>query len=373
MSTEKTYPLYIKATVMLAGFIMTIYGMIVAKGILVPLLLSAFFAVLLIPACDVLESKRIPRSVAALLSMLFLIFILSSIGFMFTNEIRSFGDELPDIQQRIEQLATDTHETFIRYSPDFMLERVEQMDFGLASLLDIDFSSATMQVLSTVGGLTMYFLIPIFIYLFLIYRDFIGVFMIRAFSGGDKERIRSLVEKVKNVVQSYITGLFFVICIIAVLNVILLMSLGVEHAILFGVFSAMLNVIPFLGPIMGSILPALYALLTMDSLWIPFGVIFGSYIIQLFEGNLITPVIVGNKVSMNPLSTIVALLVGGQIWGLLGMILFIPGLAILKILFDEVDGLQPYGFLLGSVEKKYKVANPATPIDQEDAGPADSA
>ena len=372
MSTEKTYPLYIKATVILAGFIMTIYGMIVAKGILVPLLLSAFFAVLLIPACDVLESKRIPRSISALLSMLFLIFILSTIGFMFTNEIRSFGDELPDIQHRIEQLGDETRDTFIRYSPDFIKERVEQMDFGLANLLDIDFSSATMRLLSTVGGLTMYFLIPIFIYLFLIYRDFIGIFMVKAFSGGDKERIRSLVEKVKSVVQSYITGLFFVICIIAVLNVILLLSLGIKHAVLFGIFSAMLNVIPFLGPILGSFLPAAYAMLTMDSLWIPFAVIIGSYIIQLFEGNLITPVIIGNKVSMNPLSTIVALLVGGQIWGLLGMILFIPGLAILKILFDEVEGLQPYGFLLGSVDKKYKTASRVISEDQ-DAGPAASA
>ncbi|MCA1803392.1 MAG: AI-2E family transporter [Rhodothermaceae bacterium] len=372
MSTKNTYPLYVKATVILAGIIMTIYGMIVAKGILVPLLLSAFFAVLLIPPCDVLESKRIPRSIAALLGMIFITFILSSIGFMFTNEIRSFGDELPDIQERIEQLGDDTHASLIRYSPEFIKPRVEQMDFGLANLVDIDLSSATLRVLSTVGGLTMYFLIPIFIYLFLIYRDFIGVFMVKAFSGGDKDRIRSLVEKVKNVVQSYITGLFFVICIIAVLNVILLLSLGIKHAVLFGVFSALLNVIPFLGPILGSILPAAYSLLTMDSLWIPFAVILGSYIIQLFEGNLITPVIIGNKVSMNPLSTIVALLVGGQIWGLVGMILFIPALAILKILFDEVEGLKPYGFLLGSVDKKYKTAPPVKYKDQ-DAGPASSA
>jgi predicted PurR-regulated permease PerM len=351
---------------------MTIYGMIIAKKILVPLLLAAFFAVLLTPACDALESKRIPRSIAALLGMLFVIFIVSYIGFMFTNEIRSFADEMPDIQQRIEQLGDNTHETIIRYTPEFMKERVEQMDMRLARVLDIDFSSATMRIISTVGGMTIYFLIPIFIYLFLIYRDFIRAFMVSAYSGGDKERMRNLVDKVKVVVQSYITGMFFVICILAVLNVILLASLGVKHAILFGIFAAMLNIIPFLGPIFGSVLPAVYALLTMDALWVPFAVILGFYIIQLFESNLFTPVIVGDKVSLNPLVTIVAIMVGGMIWGLLGMILFIPALAVLKILLDEIDGLQPYGFLLGSVDKKYKTAAPVLKENQ-DAGPADSA
>ncbi|TVQ15753.1 MAG: AI-2E family transporter [Balneolaceae bacterium] len=363
MSIEKTYPFYVKAPVILAGIIITIYGMIVAKGLVVPLLLSAFFAVILIPVCDVLESKRIPRVLSAFLAILMLIVILASIGFMFTTQIRSFGEELPDIQQRVEQLADDTHEMFIRYSPEFIKSRVEDFELGAAEVLDIDISTVTMRLLSTVGGLTMYFLIPIFIYLFLIYREFIRVFMIRAFSGGDKERMREMVDKVKVVLQSYITGMFFVICILAVLNVILLTSLGVKHAILFGVFAAMLNIIPFLGPIFGSILPAVYALLTMDALWVPFAVILGFYVIQLFESNLFTPVIVGDKVSLNPLVTIIAILVGGQIWGLLGMILFIPGLAILKILLDEVDGLQPYGFLLGRVEKKYKVANSATKED----------
>ncbi|MFU8860385.1 MAG: AI-2E family transporter [Cyclonatronaceae bacterium] len=365
MSTEKTYPIYLKGTVILAGIIMTIYGMIVAKGILVPLLLSAFFAVILTPACDVLESRKIPRSISAFLGMLLLIIILSFIGFLFTNQIRSFGEELPDIQQRVEQLADDTHETFLRYSPEFIKSRVEDVDFGVANAFDFDISSITLRLISTVGGMTMYFLIPIFIYLFLIYREFIRAFMVSTFSGGDKQRIRNLVEKVKVVIQSYITGMFFVICILAVLNVILLTSLGVKHAILFGVFAAMLNIIPFLGPIFGSVLPAVYALLTMDALWVPFAVIIGFYVIQLFESNLFTPVIVGDKVSLNPLVTIIAILVGGQIWGLLGMILFIPGLAILKILFDEIDGLQPYGFLLGRVDKKYKVTSPAIPEEQE--------
>lgn len=372
MRTEKTYPFYMKATVILAGFMLTIYAMIVAKGILVPLLLSAFFAVILIPECDRLESKKVPRSISAILGILMLLIILSTIGFLFSTQIRSLGEDLPDIRERVEELAESTHQTLIAYSPEIIKPRVENIELGLAEALNIDISTVTMRLMTTVGGLTMYFLIPIFIYLFLYYRDFIRMFMVKAFSSGDKERMRNLVDKVKVVVQSYITGMFFVICILAVLNVILLASLGVKHAILFGIFAAMLNVIPFLGPIFGSVLPAVYALLTMDSLWIPFFVILGFYIIQLFESNLFTPVIVGDKVSLNPLVTIVAILVGGQIWGLLGMILFIPGLAILKILLDEIDGMQAYGFLLGKVDKKYKRTAPALPDDQ-DAGPAASA
>jgi predicted PurR-regulated permease PerM len=356
METERTYPFYLKATLILAALIMVVYVMIVAKGVLVPLLLSAFFAVILTPACEWLETRKVPRSLSAVLSLLMLLFILASIGFLFGNQIRSFGDELPDIRNRVDQIATDVHDLFLRYSPAPFKDRVEELDFGVANLLDIDFTTATRRVITTVGGLTMYFLMPIFIFLFLIYRDFIREFMVKAFSGSDKERFRKLVENVKVVIQSYITGMFIVICILAVLNVILLTSLGVKHAVLFGIFAAMLNVIPFLGPILGSILPAVYALLTMDALWVPFAVILGFYVIQLFESNLFTPVIVGDKVSLNPLITIIAILVGGQIWGLLGMILFIPGLAILKIICDEVDGLQPYGFLLGRVDRKFRLA-----------------
>ncbi len=184
----------------------------------------------------------------------------------------------------------------------------------------------------------------------LLFREILKNFALRAFGGGDDHstlKVHNIILKVKTLVQKYIAGLLMVIAILAVLNSIMLMVIGVDHAIFFGVFAAMLNVIPFIGPIMGSILPILYALITMDSLIYPIIILVGFYIIQLFESNLFTPTIVGSQVSMNALATLLLIFIGAQIWGLAGMILFIPLGAILKVICDEVDSLNHFGYLLG--------------------------
>lgn len=173
----------------------------------------------------------------------------------------------------------------------------------------------------------------------------------KTFDHEDRPRVRKVISKIKVVTQSYFKGVLLVMIILAILNSIALLSLGIQHALLFAVFAAILNIIPFLGPIIGSIFPAVYALLTKDSLFYPSAVLASFYVIQLLESNLFTPGIVGKNVSMNPLMTIIALFIGNFIWGLEGMILFIPGMAILKVIFDEVEGLRPYGFLLGALEQ----------------------
>ena len=145
--------------------------------------------------------------------------------------------------------------------------------------------------------------------------------------------------------------MFIVICVLFVLNSIALVSLGIGHAFLFAGIAAMFNLIPFLGPFIGATLPILYAFLTKDTLLYPIGVFSAFYVIQILENNLFTPRIVGSKVSMNPLLTILALLIGNFIWGLAGMVLFIPGMAILKVIFDEMEGMEAYVFLLGKTKE----------------------
>jgi predicted PurR-regulated permease PerM len=130
-----------------------------------------------------------------------------------------------------------------------------------------------------------------------------------------------------------------------------LISLGVGHAILFAAFAAILNIIPFVGPFLGAAFPILFALLTKDSLFYPAAVLGSFIVIQSVEGNILTPKIVGNNVSLNPLVTLVTLFIGASIWGVVGMILFIPMMAILKEIFCSIDGLEPYAYVLGTGEK----------------------
>jgi predicted PurR-regulated permease PerM len=159
-------------------------------------------------------------------------------------------------------------------------------------------------------------------------------------------------HKIERVVRSYILGMFIVILIVAVLNSLGLMLLGIQHAIFFGVLAAILIVIPYVGIIVGSLLPILFALVTKDSLWYPVGVLGLFWGVQVLEGNFITPNIVGNKVSINPFAAILALFFSGIVWGIPGMVLSIPLLAIFKVICDAVKPLQSIGFLLGVPPKE---------------------
>ena len=151
---------------------------------------------------------------------------------------------------------------------------------------------------------------------------------------------------IENVVKGYISGLLLVTIIVAVLNSVGLLVLGIDHAIFFGILSGLLTIIPYIGIFIGAFLPVVMALLTKDSLWYPAGVIIVFSVVQFLEGNFITPRITGSKVSVNALAAIVALLIGGKIMGIAGMILAVPALGIIKILLSHTTHLKHFVILI---------------------------
>lgn len=346
---EFRLPTYFRMVVILLGIILTVFVMITAKSILVPLLISGLLAVLISPLASWLERHHIPQFLAAALSVVALLALLTGLVFFFYNQLLGFANDLSLLNDRVSELVAGLNaflEEHIEGSVPLSMSSLQNTFFGY---LTENMSTLTQGVIATATTLTVVFIMPIYIFLFLYFRRFLIEFLMRAFPDQHLGKVETAIQKVKKVVQNYITGMFIVILILAVLNSIALFSLGIKHALLFAVFAAMLNVIPFIGPFIGATLPIAYALLTKDSLWYPFGVFLAFYVIQLAESNLFTPKIVGGKVSMNPLMTIIALFVGNFIWGLAGMILFIPGMAILKVIFDEIPAMRPYGFLLGSL------------------------
>lgn len=189
------------------------------------------------------------------------------------------------------------------------------------------------------------------------------MFVHKAVRSVPNEELNLLLKKIYEVIQSYLSGLFLVILIVGVLNSVGLLILGVPHAIFFGFLAGFLILIPYIGILIGSILPALLAIVTMDSPWYAVGVIGVMSFVQFLEGNLITPHIVGSKVSVNPLAAIIALFLGGQLWGLSGLILALPVTAILKVIMDTIPSLEPYGFLLG--EPVHEVAEEKADMARE--------
>lgn len=347
MSSEAKW--YVKYVYGLAAAILTVYVMVIAKSVIVPLLFSVFFAILLLPVSQWLERVKIPRVLSSFGAILFGIIMFSTILFFFYSQMNDFAQDADMFVERLNEMLASTNQLLGDY---FAIEsiRLDQIAQTLINFVRDNVGSITQQIGGAASTLTSVLLVPIFVFLILLLRDILKNFLMRAFGQGDsgqKKKVTTIMVNVKSTVQNYITGVLIVMGILSVLYSILLSVIGVDHAIFFGVFAGMMNIIPFIGPLFGSILPILYALITMDSLFYPLIILLGFYVIQLFEGNLITPVIVGSQVSMNALVTLLLLVVGAQIWGLSGMILFIPLGAIVKVICDEVDQLNHYGYVMG--------------------------
>lgn len=185
-----------------------------------------------------------------------------------------------------------------------------------------------------------------FTFLILLYKKLLVGFIERLFSSGDQALVRDVLNNTRTVVQSYLVGLLFEMAIVATLNFIGLSLLGVKYALLLAVLGALLNLIPYIGMIIATLLPMGIALATQEpvvALWV-----LGLYlVIQFLDNNFIVPAIVASRVEINALVSIVAVMIGGALWGIPGMFLSLPLAAILKVVFDRVPGLQPFGYVLG--------------------------
>ncbi len=336
-----------KLTIFLIFASLLIYILIVAQGVLVPLTIAFFIAFLLTPLCNLLERIHFPRPLAAIISVLVAIIFLAGLLTLMGSQVQRFASDMDQIVQKFSNLV-DKLPAALGNSLD-----------GLSVDKGIKFVQSHMGEIFTsltgfFGSFSVIIIVPIYIVLILLYREHLKEFLYRIFdkksapSSDDKPTgIRALVTRIRIVVQKYITGVFYVMCILFVLYSIALFSLGIKHAMLFAAIAALLNIIPFVGPFIGSGLPILFAFVTKDSLFYPVAVLGVFVLIQAVEGNFLTPKIVGNNVSLNPFITLIALIVGGSLWGVVGMILFIPMVAILKEIFGTIHGLEPYAYLLG--------------------------
>lgn len=346
---------YVRYTYYLAALCITVFAMIMAKSVLVPLLFSLFFSILLAPISSWLERYNVPRMLSSFAALLVGILVLFGIGFFFYSQMTDFAADAEMFTSRLEELLNNLEgflSTWFSIEGEINLNRIVT---ELTAFIQDNMRSLTRGLSGAASAITTFFLVPIFMYLILLLRGMLKNFLLMAFGGNEREereRVQLIISKIKVLIQRYIAGLLMVITILATLYSTLLAIIGIDHAIFFGSFAAMLNVIPFIGPFLGSILPILYALITMDSLIYPLIIIAGFYVVQMLEGNLFTPVIVGSQVSMNALATLVLIFIGAQIWGLSGMILFIPLGAILKIIFDEVDSMKHYGYILGRSDEE---------------------
>ncbi|ALJ00654.1 AI-2E family transporter [Rufibacter tibetensis] len=345
---EIKLPSYFKYTVILLGLYLLLHFLQTFSPVLIPICFAALFALLLLPMSRWLE-RRLPRAISIVISLVVVIIVLGLVIWFLSHQVSNFSTELSEINSKISLLVAKFQ--------SFLYERFGirptnkneflQKALGNVTQTGTAFLGSTISV--TTGALTVLSLIPIYIFCMLYYRDHLRKFMFQFITRERREPLMETVDNIQRVVQGYLSGLLIVIFVVSILNSVGLMIMGVEYAIFFGVMAAILTVIPYIGILIGALFPALFVLVNTGSAAQMLIVIGIFAFVQFLEGNFITPYVVGSKVSINPFAAILALILGGEIWGAPGMILSIPIIAILKVIFDAYEPLQPFGYLLNDV------------------------
>ena len=324
--------------------------MYVAAPVLVPLSFAMLFSFLLMPVVNRLTKWGVPQVVAILLCIILMLALIVAVIYYLFTQVSSFVADLPALQGKLQESYISLLQWVERHT-DVTTSVQEEM---LREQINTFASSGSAVFTKALGGITSFIaeaaLIPIFIFFFLIYRKKFYNFILMIVPARRKGNAALIMTNSQSVSFKYVAGVFFVIVILAIMNSVGLMIIGIEYAILLGTLAALLNIIPYIGTFIGGAIPTIIALITKDSIGYAIAVAALFSINQFIENNLLTPNITGSQVKINPLATIVALLVGNLVWGVAGMIIFIPFLGILKIIFDNIEHLKPYGYLIG-VEK----------------------
>ncbi|PAU92772.1 AI-2E family transporter [Aliifodinibius salipaludis] len=351
---KKDFPIWLKGTIILFGTILLFIILSYGKFILMPLAFAALIAMLLDPISSWLQRYKFNRILAILTSIILIAVILGGIMSLLSIQFIQFADRLPEANAKIQTMSSDLIQFFestFNLSPD---RQVQFLERGLETAINKSGEYVSTVLGATTSVFTTLGLLPFFVFFMMYYKKMYRTFLHTAVDGRN-EAIDSVIDSVQTVTQKYIVGMMTVITILGVLNAIGLWIVGIDHVLFFAAFAAILAVIPYIGIILGSLPAIIFALLFTDSLLNPIGVVVVFAIVQFLEGNFITPNVIGSQVSINPFMALVALVIGGQMWGISGMILFVPLLGILKCVFDQVDGLKPYGYLLGN-RTEYQVA-----------------
>jgi predicted PurR-regulated permease PerM len=347
----------VKATFFLLFTILFFYGVIIAKNFLSTLVLGVIFSYLIFPLVRFLEEKaRFPRVLANLLSIVLLIAILTFAIYILYKNVELITQDMPVLVQKA-QSNLDQLESFIEITFGYSAESQNLfIDDAIKELFNVSGNFTRSIFRGTTSTVFTLGLMPVFMFYMLYYREKFFRFIIMAVPSKREEDARVIIKRITNLIPRYVGGIFTVVFILCILNSLGLYIIGIKYAILFGIISALFNVIPYFGTWIGASIPFTFALLTGDTPGLALGVLLLFVIIQFLENNILTPNITGTYVSLNPLFTIFFIIIGGMVWGIVGMFVVIPVGAVLKIVFEQSKSLKPYAYLIGATEENRKRA-----------------
>lgn len=347
-------PFLLKLALAVVSIIGIGYLIKLGQSILAPFFLAFLMAMLFLPFANFMEQKlKLPRSVSTIVSVMMMLIILTGMIYFFGSQISSFSKDLPHLSKQFNLVF---HNLQNWVSQTFNVKIDEQFDYldqGLAKLLSSSgvILGFTFGVFSTSLGFLAFFIL--FFVFILNYRRILNNFIVNVFNEKHKASVQEVVSEVRIMTKRYIIGLCLQVIIVSVLATTVLTILGVKYAILLGVLTGLLNVIPYIG-IAISLLISCFIAFATGTVSTCVYVAIGYVIVHAIDGNIVLPFVVGSKVKINALFSFIGILLGEHLWGISGMFLCIPAIAIIKIIFERVDGLKPWGKLLGEEEKPHK-------------------
>ncbi len=342
----KDFPVFVKLSIITMGVLAFSYILYIGQGILIPLIFSTIIAILLNPVVNFFTGKGINRIVAISLVLFATIILLGALTYFIYSRLDVFTESFPQLKEKfsalfsntVNQLSDSLHISKTKIHSWIEKIKVEGMNSGTVVIG---------QTLLSIGSVfVLVLLIPVYVFMILFYKPLLLEFISQLFQKNKQPVVAEVLSETKTLVQSYLVGLMLEAAIVAALNSAGLLIIGLDYAILLGIIGGLLNIIPYVGGLVATALPMLIALATkspLDAFW----VLLIYAVVQFVDNNFLVPKIVGSKVKINALVSIVVVIIGGALWGVAGMFLSIPITAIIKVVFDRIEPLKPIGFVIG--------------------------
>jgi len=345
----------------------------VGQDILIPVAMAMMFAILLRPVVVFLQTKlRFPQILAVSVSVIFVILVVAGIIYFISFQLVDIASDWVKIKANLmvhytnlQQWVKDSFGVSFRDQKKYIQQAGKDSLEGGPSMIGSTLNSFTDTLLNMV-------LVPFYTFLILLYRNLFIVFILKFFKDEPESMIHQILVKVKTSVQSFLTGTMIEMLIVSGLTTVGLMIIGMKYAILLGVITGVLNLIPYIGILVAALLTIVATLTSTAELTTIAGVVVVNIIVQFLDNNILVPMVVSSKVKINAFMSIIVILIGGQLWGVAGMFLAIPAAAMLKIIFDQVEYLEPWGFLIGDDIPKTLERDALLPKDTESANALES-
>ncbi|MBK5286420.1 MAG: AI-2E family transporter [Bacteroidia bacterium] len=349
MDTNVKFPFYIKFALISIGTFAFVYSLYIGQEIILPIIYATIIAILLNPLVNFLVRKKMNRVVAITITVVSVVLITAWLVYFISVRLSIFSETYPALKEKFNETLNELIQWTSKYF-NIRISKINKWINETESDAIKNMGGTIGQTLSVIYGLVIIVvLLPVYLFMILFYKDLLLEFIRKLFKSAHHVAVFEVLTNSKRIIQSYLIGLLLEAAIMATLNSVGLLILGIDYAIILGIIGALLNIIPYIGGVIAIALPMIIAYVTKDSSTYALLVLVVYLLIQFIDNHFIIPSIVASKVKINALIAVIVVLMGGALWGVPGMFLSIPLTAIIKVIFDHIEPLKPWGYLLGNI------------------------